>query len=375
MTSVTVRPVATKRDETAFIKLPWKIYAGDASWVPPLLMDRRKLIDRQNNPFYRHAAMEMFLAERGGEQVGRIAAIVNDNHNREHHENIGFFGFFESIDDRAVASALFDAAAGWLRARGVTAMRGPASPSVNDEYGLLIEGFTPPCILMTYNPPYYRTLVEGYGFVKAKDLFAYHLSQERVGQSKLARVAEVIERRASVTIRTIDFGKFDSEVAIIRELYSRGWESNWGEVPMTEEEFLYAAKDLKAIADPDLIIIAEVKGKPVGFGMTLPDLNQVLIRNRRGWLVPALVRILLYRKRIDTVRIIILGVLPEYANAGVGSMLFYETGRRARVKGYDYGEASWVVEDNVMMNRGAEMMNAVKTKTYRVYQYPLAPRD
>ena len=375
MSSITVRTVASKRDETAFIKFQWKIYAGDPHWVPPLLMDRRKLIDRKKNPFYRHAAMEMFLAERGGEPVGRIAAIVNDNHNREHGENIGFFGFFECIDDREVARALFDAAAGWLRGRGVTAMRGPASPSVNDEYGLLIEGFTPPRILMAYNPPYYRRLVEEYGFAKAKDLYAYDLSQQGVAASKLARVAEVIERRASVKIRTIDFGNFDSEVALLRELYSRGWERNWGEVPMTDEEFRYVAKDLKAIADPALIIIAEAAGKPVGFGMTLPDLNQVLIRNRRGWLLPALVRLLLFRRRIDTVRIVILGVLPEYANAGVGSILFYETGRRALVRGYNYGEASWVVEDNVMMNRGAEMMNAVRSKTYRVYQYPLAHRN
>jgi GNAT superfamily N-acetyltransferase len=374
MTSVTVRRVASKRDETAFIKLPWAIYAGDPNWVPPLLMDRRKLIDRKNNPFYRHAVMEMFLAERGGDRVGRIAAIVNDSHNREHGENIGFFGFFECVDDPAVANALFDAAADWLRGRGVSAMRGPASPSVNDEYGLLIDGFTPPRILMAYNPPYYQGLVEGYGFAKAKDLYAYHLSQVRVAASKLARVADVIERRASVKIRTIDFGNFDAEVALLRELYTRGWERNWGEVPMDEDEFRYAAKDLKAIADPDLIIIAEVAGKPVGFGMTLPDLNQILIRNRRGWLLPALVRILLFRKRMDTVRIVILGVLPEYANAGVGSILFYETARHARVKGYDYGEASWVIEDNVMMTRGAEMMNAVRAKTYRVYQYPLAPR-
>jgi GNAT superfamily N-acetyltransferase len=372
MGQISVRPVLSKSDEKKFIRFQWVPYKGNPAWVPPLLMDRRKLIDRKNNPFYHHAAMELFLAERDGGIVGRIGAIVNDNHIKEHGENIGFFGFFECVNDQAVANALFDAAKAWLKTRGVEAIRGPASPSVNDEYGLLIEGFdVPPAILMTYNPPYYQTLVEQYGFTKAQDLFAYYLHKDKVFSKRFERIADIAKRRDGLKIRELNMSRFDEEVKIIRELYSRGWSKNWGEVPMTEEEFNYVAKDLKAIVNPKLVIIAESKGKPVGFGMTLPDLNQIFIRNRHGWLLPAIVRMILQKKKIDRVRIVILGVLPEYANTGIGAVLFYETGKRSVANGYPHGEASWVNEGNIMMNRGAELMSATVEKRYRVYQMPM----
>jgi GNAT superfamily N-acetyltransferase len=373
MSSISIRPVHTKADEKKFIRFQWVPYAGNPAWVPPLLMDRRKAIDRKGNPFYAHAAMEMFLAERDGAVVGRIAAIVNDNHIKEHHEKVGFFGFFECLNDQAVANALFDAACAWLKTRGMEAVRGPVSPSVNDEYGMLIEGFDlPPTIMMSYNPPYYPALVEGYGFAKIKDLYAYKVERDKVFTDKLVRGAEIVRKRTGAVIRTIDFSKFESEVKVIRELYSRGWESNWGEIPMTEEEFAYVAKDLKAIADPRVIIFAEINGKAVGFGMSLPDLNQILIKNRKGYLLPALVRIMLFKKRINLVRIVILGVLPEYRSTGLGGLLFYETGRRGVDSGYPTGEASWVLEDNVMMNRGAEMMQGEIWKRYRLFQKPLS---
>jgi hypothetical protein len=254
----------------------------------------------------------------------------------------------------------------------MTAMRGPASPSVNDEYGLLIDGFDkPPAILMTYNPPYYQKLIEGYGLKKAKDLYAYYVHKDKVFSDKLTRVSDIVKQRTGVVIRTLDMKKFDQEVATIRELYNRGWERNWGEVPMTEEEFSYVAKDLKAIVNPNIVIIAEVKGKPVGFAMSLPDLNMVLKENKNGYLLPGIIRLLLFKKRINFMRIVILGVIPEYLNTGIGGLLFFETGRRGVENGYFHGEASWVIEDNVMMNRGAELMNADKYKTYRIYQCPL----
>ncbi len=372
MTPISVRPVLTKRDEKAFIKFQWKVYDGNSYWVPPLLMDRRKLIDRKNNPFYKHAEMEMFLAEKDGETVGRIAAIINHNHNKEHNENIGFFGFFECIDDQAVANALFDAAKSWLRQKKVTAMRGPASPSVNDEYGLLVEGFDKsPAVLMVYNPAYYQRLVEGYGFTKAKDLYAYYVHKDKVFTEKMTRVSELVKKRQGIVFRSLNMKDFDNEVMRIRDLYNRGWQHNWGEVPMTEEEFQYVAKDLKAIVNPELVIIAEVNGTPVGFAMSLPDLNVVMKDNRNGYLVPFLIRFLLFKKKIDFVRIVILGVVPEYLNSGIGGVLFYETARRSVAQGYPHGEASWVVEDNVMMNRGAELLRGERTKTYRVYEMQL----
>jgi len=356
-----------------FIKTQWIPYRGNPYWVPPLIMDRKKLIDRRKNPFYKHAEMELFLAEREGKPVGRIAAILNHNHNSEHSENIGFFGFFESIEEREVAHALLDAAKEWLAARGVEAIRGPANPSVNDEYGMLIEGFDKsPAIMMPYNPPYYPAFLESYGFTKARDLYAWGVYGDRVITEKLRRGTELVKKRYGFAFRPVNFKDFEHEVRIIRELYIKAWERNWGEVPMTEEEFRYAANDMKMVADPDCIVIAELKGKPVGFGLALPDINQVLVDNRGGHLLPALVRLLLFRRRkITRVRIIILGALEEYRHTGIGGALFYEVGTRGMSKGYFEGEASWVLEDNVMMNRGAELMKGEITKRYRIYQMPI----
>ncbi len=369
MMSVTIRPVHSRKDETRFIKFQWSIYEGNPYWVPPLLMDRRKLIDRKGNPFYKHARMEMFLAERDGKIVGRIAAIVNDNHIKEHNEKVGFFGFFECIDDQTVANALFDAARNWLKSQGMKAMRGPASPSVNDEYGLLVDGFDrTPYILMSYNPPYYAALIEKCGLRKIKDLYAYEVDARKVFTEKLKRVSEIVKKRTGVIFRPLNMKDFPNEVRKIHDLYSRGWEHNWGEVPLTDDEFDYMAKDLKPIVNPELVVIAEVKGKPVGFGLSLPDLNQVLIHNRKGWLIPGLLRILLQKKQINGVRIIILGVVPEYLNTGIGGVLFYETGLRCVAQGYPHGEASWILEDNARMNSGAELLQGEKTKTYRLYQ-------
>ncbi len=372
MNAPQIRPVLTKRDERAFIKFQWLPYRGNPSWVPPLLMDRRKLIDRKNNPFYRHSSLGLWLAERDGAIVGRIGAIVNENHIREHNEKVGFFGFFECLDDQEAANALLETACRWLKERGMEAVRGPANPSVNDEYGLLIDGFQhPPVILMPYNPPYYARLIEGAGFAKIKDLYAYLLDREVVFTDKLVRGAEIVKKRTGVTIRTIDMKNFGNEVKLVRDLYTRGWARNWGEVPATEEEFDSLAKDLKGVLDPRIVIFAELKGKAVGFALALPDYNQILIRNKRGYLVPALIRILLFKKRIRFCRIVVLGVLPEYIKSGIGGMLFHEIARRAMECGYRMGEAGWVLEDNLMMNRGAELFNGKLWKTYRLYQKPV----
>ncbi len=370
--TLTIHPVQSARDKSVFIRFPWTVYKGNSHWVPPLLSDRKKLIDTKRNPFYKHAQLHLLLAERDGEVVGRIGAIVNENHIREHSEKVGFFGFFECIDEQAVATALLDAASAWLRERGMKTARGPASPSVNDEYGLLVDGFDKsPAILMPYNPPHYARLIEGAGFTKAKDLYCYEVSSDKVFTEKFTRVSEMFKKRAGVTFRSINMKDFNNEVERIREMYNRGWARNWGAVPMTKEEFEYAAKDLKAIVNPDLVVIAEVKGQPVGFGLSLPDLNLVLKDNARGYLLPALIRLVLFKKRINRVRIVILGVLPEYRNSGIGGVLFHETATRGVRNGMYKGEAGWVNDDNVMMIRGAEMMNGVKYKTYRLYERPL----
>jgi len=372
MSDVTIHRVEGKRDLKRFIKFPWKIYENEPMWVPPLLMDRRKIVDTVHNPFYRHADLALFLASRDGELVGRIGAIMNYAHNQTHGENVGFYGFFESINDQEVANSLFDAAREWLKSKGATAMRGPANPSVNDDWGLLIEGFEyPPVIMMPYNPRYYIDLTEGYGLRKIKDLYAYHLSKDRVISDKLVRVAEAVKQREGLHFRTINMRDFDNEVNRIKEIYNRAWAKNWGAVAMTDEEFYYLAEDLKKIVIPELVIIAESKGKPIGFALSIPDLNMALKYNKKGRLIPGMIKLLLHKKEITWLRIIVLGVIPEYQRGGAASVLFYETARRGIELGYADAEAGWVLEDNLMMNRSAELLNAELYKKYRLYEIPI----
>ncbi len=368
--TVTVRPVSGTSETKKFIKLQWKFYEGDRNWVPPLLMDRMKLLDTKKNPFFQHAEIQLFIAERNGEPVGRIAAIVNRNHNDVHHDKVGFFGFFESINAQDVADALFDAVGNWLRAKGMDTMRGPVNPSVNDEIGMLVEGFDrPPVILMTYNPRYYNLLAEGHGFRKAKDLYAYLLRHDDVLTPKLERGQKLVRERYGVTIRNFDFKNLARETVILKDLYNRIWEANWGAVAMTDAEFDFLAKDLvQAVGKfKDLVFLIEKDGEPVGFTMSLPDLNQVLIKNKSGALIPALYHILTGSKRINLTRIVVLGVLPQYRGKGFDSVMYWEVLTRAAAHNIFLGEASWVLEDNEMMNRGAKLMNAERYKIYRMY--------
>ncbi len=368
-TAFTVRPVRSKADETQFIRFLWKIYANDPAWVPPLMMDRRKIIDRKKNPFYQHAEIEMFLAERGGEVIGRIAGITNENHNKEHNDTIGFFGFFECVDEQPVANALFDEAKKWLKSKGRTAMRGPVNPSVNDEIGLLVNAFDKPAVaMMTYNPEYYVRLFEGYGLTKVRDLYAYLLDQRTVYSERFIRANDIIKQRGGLTFRPIDMKNFTADVDRIKVVYNKAWSRNWGAVPMTNAEFDALAKDLKMVMEPNLIILAEANGEVIGFSLALPDINRALIHNRNGGTLGGLYHLYTKKKKIDLVRIIVLGVIPEYQKSGASGVLFYETAVAAQKLGYKFGEASWVLEDNVMMNRAAEMMKGERYKTYRLYE-------
>ena len=369
MSEVVIQPVVTNADRDQFIKFLWKIYEGNPYWVPPLLMDRRKLMDKKKNPFYAHSDAEFYIAKRDGVMVGRIAAIVNHNHNKEHSEKTGFFGFFECINDQHVADVLFETAKSYVKAKGMTSFRGPANPSVNDEYGLLVEGFTErPTVLMPYNPEYYVKLVEGYGFKKAKDLYSYNLSQETVYSDRFNRANALVKERNSLTIRTVNMKNFDSDVALVKQVYNAAWAKNWGAVPMTDAEMDALAEDLKPVIVPELVLFAESKGKTIGFALSLPDINVALWYNRKGRLLPGLLQLYLRKKEINLVRVIVLGVLPEYLNSGAAGVLFYETAVRARKLGYAYGEASWVLEDNVRMNKSAEAMNGKITKRHRIYE-------
>ena len=375
--ALVIAAIRSKADKLRFVRMLWDIYAGDPKWVPPLEMDRMKLIDEQKNPFYKHADVAWFLAEDNGKVIGRIAAIINHNHNSFHNDKTGFFGFFECINDEIVAKKLFDAAEDFLRSKGMTEIMGPHNPSTNDELGLLIDGFgRPPVLLMTYNPPYYIDLIEKNGYTKAKDLYAWLLSTDTSRSEKLVRVTEAMQVRAGITIRPFNKKDFTNEVARIKALYNQVWEKNWGFVPMTDEEFDFLAGDLKQIYDSDLIFFAEKDNKTIGFALSLPDVNQAF---HAGPKIPcgmmnlpiALWNLLTKKKAIDTVRILTLGVLKEYRGRGIDAMFYRKTIEIAEKKGYKYGEASWVLEDNEMMNRAVEMMNGEKYKTYRVYQKTL----
>jgi GNAT superfamily N-acetyltransferase len=372
--SLTIRQVRSTQDKLAFIRMLWDIYAGDAHWVPPLVMDRLKLIDEEKNPLYEHATSALFLAERNGTIVGRIGAIINHRHNEVHQEKQGCFGFFECIDDVQVAQALFAEAEGFLRGKGMTVVRGPYNPSSNDEQGILVDGFDrPPVLLMTYNPRYYPRLVEACGYGKAMDMYAWLLRADMSRSQKLARVTERIRERSRITIRHFDKKHFDDEAERIRELYNSAWELNWGFVPLTDAEFDFMAKDLKQIFDPEFVLFAEKDGKTVGFSLSLPDINQAFhsgVRIPRGLmnLPVGLWNLLTKKKHIDTVRIVILGVLKEYRSLGIDALLYNETIERARRKGIKYGEASWILENNDAMNRACQMMNGERYKTYRIYE-------
>ncbi|MGH7508406.1 MAG: GNAT family N-acetyltransferase [Gemmatimonadales bacterium] len=372
-----VRAARERRDLKRFIDLPYRLHARDPLWVPPLRRDVKALLSRSQNPFFDHAEAEYYLAERDGEVVGRIAAISNRLHNETHGDRAGFFGFFESIDDQTIAGQLLDAAAGWCRARGHDLLRGPVSFSVNDECGLLVDGFgTPPTLMMPHNPPYYIQLLERAGFTKAKDLWVYQGGTEEhyvPVPERLARGTELIRQRQGITLRSLRLKDFDGEVARIKELYNSAWVKNWGFVPMTEREIDHLAEQFRPVVVPELVPLAEKDGKLIGFGIALPDLNVVFRRHRSGRLFPLILDLFwsLKRRRIRRARILLLGVHPDYQGKGVDAMLYHWIWTRSGERGIYWGEAGWILEDNAAMNAGLEKMTFRVYKTYRLYDRPL----
>lgn len=367
--SLTVRTISTKKEIKKFIKFAWEIYKDDPYWVPPLIFDKMRILDRKKHPFYKHAKAEFFIAERNGKMVGRIAAIKNELHNKIHNDKVGFFGFFECINDQQVANALFDAAKIWLKENGCDTMRGPANPSSNDEYGMLIEGFDDePRILMTYNPRYYLDLCENYGFKKAKDLYAYSLENQKVVSSeKLKRVAEIARQRSKLKITQLNMKEFKKELDKVKFVYNKAWAPNWGFVPMTDEEIDAMAKDLKPLVEPSLVLFGEIDNKLVGFALVMLDYNQIF-KSFNGRLLPFnFIKLFTHRKKITWSRVLTLGIIPEYQKRGLDAVFYWEIVNRAANVGILKGEASWILEDNDMMNRGAQVMNGEVYKKYRIY--------
>jgi GNAT superfamily N-acetyltransferase len=376
--SLVIEPITDKKGLMALIEFPFTLYKGDRNWVPPLIEERRDFLDPRKNPFFEHARFQLFLARRGGEIVGTIGAVVDDNHNQVHDERAGAFGFFETIDDQAVADALLGAAEEWVRGQGMAIIRGPISFSTNHEVGLLIDGFDdPPMVMLTHNPRYYAQLIGARGYTKVMDLFAYIGDiDDRLqnGPPKLFRVADIAAKKAGIRIRKVDMRHFDQEVRRAKEIYAQAWTNNWGFVPLTDREGDYLAASLKPVIDPDLVLIAETSdGKPVGVSITLPDLHQALKWSGGGHMFPlGLAKFLWHRRKIDQVRLWGMGVIEEYRNRGIDAVFYVETCRAAHAKGYKRIEGSWILESNVMMNRIIERLGGQRYKTYRVYERPLA---
>jgi len=375
MAEVTVVEVESSGHLKQFIKYPYRLYAGDKNFVPPLLAERKEFFDKKHNPFYRTARTQLYLAIREGEVVGRIATCISYRHNEYHQEKTGFFGFFDTIDDEDVSRKLLKVAMIELKKAGMDRMRGPMNFTTNHECGFLIDGFdSPPVVMMTYNYPYQVKLAEKFGLKKAMDLLAYKLPTSHITSNRVSRVVKKQASRLKVKIRSLNMRRFDQEIRTIKNIYNSAWARNWGFIPMDDAEFDHMAKSLKQIIDPDIVLIAELDGHSAGFALTLPDINQALIR-LNGTLFPTgLLKLLWHtkvRNKIDQCRLLTFGVIPEYRNKAIDMMLYMESHRRCLAKGYKWGELSWVLENNDMMRRGVEQMQAVVYKRYRVLEMPL----
>ncbi|KAA5545581.1 N-acetyltransferase [Roseiconus nitratireducens] len=367
-------PVSGWSDRRAFLNLEKRLYADDPNWVTPLWSERKALCGFTSHPFYNDAESQAFLVRRHGQVVGRVLAIVNHAHNRHHNEKRGFFGFFESIDDVDVARCLMDRAGDWLREKGMTDVRGPVHPSLNYEVGLLIDGFdTPPTFLIPYNHAYYAQLIEACGFKKSQDLFCYEAGIEDLDDldPKLQFVIEEATKRFKVKTRPIDRSHFEEDVQVFLSIYNQSLQRTWGYVPMSNEELVHQAKQLKWLIVPELTSIAEIDGKPVGAGFGLLDYNQIL-KNMNGHLLPlGWWKLLNGKRKIDRLRLVSTNVLPEYQKWGLGLVTLSRVLPDAIDFGIQVGEFSWVLESNSLSRGTIERGGAKKVKTQRIYDRPL----
>ncbi len=362
------------KERAQFVDVPWKIYESDPNWVPPLRMSIEDQL-KPAHPFYENAEIRAWIAFKEGRPVGRIAAIINHAYNKFHEEKIGFFGYFESVKDDRVCHKLLERAQNSFKNKGMKKVLGPINLSTNYECGLLVEGFKdPPQVMMTYNPPYYKELLEHEGYHKAKDLFAYQIPMGFKMPEVIEKIAERTQRRSNLTWRKLNKKNWESEVQSMFDIYNDAWEKNWGFVPMTEAEFKHTAKDLKMIADEDLILFAEVNGEPVGFIVTLPDLNQVFHKVKSGKLIPMGLYYLLTRKKhINRIRTITLGVKKDYRKMGLEALMYKKAYDEAHGhKAYKECEMSWILEDNLLMNKPLVNMGAIVYKTYRIFEKKLS---
>jgi len=368
-----VKIVETKNELLEFIKFPWKIYKNDPYWVPQLISETKSIFDTKKNPFWKHSEYRLFLVKQDKEILGRVAGIIDRNYIQFQEELTGFFGFFECINDINVCEQLMFSVKNWLKIKGMKKILGPTSPSTNDEMGFLLEGFdSSPYLMMPYNPEYYLELITGVGFRKAKDLYAYNLTQNSIPYERLKKIVEAVTKKTpGLKIHNLNIKNFYKEIEFARNIYNSAWEKNWGFVPWTKEEFDYQSKKLKNLLLPETTLFATINDKPVGMLIAVPNYNCIL-KNLNGKLGPVeLIKFLINKNKINTLRIMIMGVVKEYRNRGIEALLYYNVINNAIKKGFYEGELSWILEDNIMMTRSAEMLGGKLYKKYRVFEMEL----
>ena len=370
---LTIHPVGSKADIDAFLQVPYRLYGDDPNYVFPLLGEMRHFLDKQKNPFFKHAEAALWLARRDGEVVGRIAACVDEANNKHWDEKTGFFGFYEVDDDPEAAAALLESARAWIASRDMEIMRGPGCFTSNhDWYGLQVGGkFNRPVVGMPYNRRYYERHFEDFGLTGAKDLLAWEMHTEGKLPPKMQNLIDRILDRPGLVIRPMNMKRFIEEASLVRELYNACWSQNWGFIPLDDAEFAYMAKDMKSMVDAEFMLIAEMEGKPVGFSLTIPDFNQAM-QPLRGKLWPfGWLKFLLAKRRIQYARTILMGVLPEFRKLGIDMAMVYRTMQYGFSKGITSGECSWILADNKPMNRILEGYGGDCYKTYRIYEKAL----
>lgn len=369
---VRILEVERDADLKSFIDLPWKLYEGDPNWIPPLKRELKELLDPGTHPFWQFSERALFLACRGTEPVGRVAAIVNHNHNRFHNERAAAWGFFECANDKGAAEALFSRVQKWGKEKGMDILRGPLNPSTNYEIGMLLEGFdSPPTFMMPYNPPYYLELIEACGFQKEKDLLAYSVDRNWQPPDWVGNVARKILSENNVRVRHIQMERLETEVHLIKEIYHDAWFDNWGFVPMTDAEMDMMGRKLKRIIDPKLVFFIMLEEQPVGVGMIVPDINPLLRHfNGRiglsGWF-----KSLLHRREITGLRGMIFGIKKRYQQMGLPLVAFDYLYRglleNSSLSRYRTLELGWNLEDNDLINKWYDDGGAKVVKKFRIF--------
>ena len=372
--SLKITEVKSSSELDRFIRLPWKIYKNHPCWVPPLVSERKKFLNPQINPFFDRAEVKLFLAENEkGIPLGRIALVHDHIYQENYSKNTGIMGMFETVDDENVSRLLFDKARSWCEEKGFGKLIGPMNLSINHECGLMVEGFDrTPMLGIPYNPRYYEKHLQGWGFRKSKDLVSFRLDLIKIPEY-LQNAAHKLEKRGRFKLRALNLSRLDDELKIIWDIYNSAWDMNWGSVPMTSKEFVFAAEEMKSFVNPELCLIAEVKGEPVGFSLALPDINQVLIE-MDGKLFPfGWAKFLWKKNKIDSYRVLTLGVKKNFRRLGIDAYMSYEMYRKFIEQNIKWCEMSWMLEDNVDIMEPMFKIGGTIYKRHRIYERTFSP--